>query len=620
MARIESAWLAGMLLVTTAMVAAAQAPEASQAVAAPIERQEAPYRISVTAREVVLDVVVTDAKGHSVTGLKASDFTVREDGFAQTVRGLSEHRAMTGEEVARLSGPEKLPPNLFTNSTLVGNTNAVNVILIDALDTPAVGQMYLRQQVIAFMKTVPPGHPFAIFQMDTEMHLVQGFTSDPAVLLHAVESKRYYPELQPLLSEYNRPLRQEVVQQGLAGMGRYLAAFPGRKNLIWFTAEVPHTVYGLTRNPFPDAIDFDIRTERAANAQSLSRIAVYPIDVCGLGGCPSAPYHPTGQDFGAGDYYGEGARYGGRLAPVYGHEELERVASATGGKAVWNDNGLKDVLQEIVATGSDYYTVAYAPTNPAWNAHSRHIELSVNRKGVELLYRHTYYGRKERKPQRNADLNVVQSTEYVAAAGTTKTLIPDATPHATPDAAAGAQAAPMSFVTKPDFDEAMELGAMPSGELLFDVSIAPATTVTKLNKGEPLPPNDFMRDDLQSKPYRLYRLRYTVDPNKVGFTGGSGGVRHGQLQYVAVVYDAEGAVVNSLVSSTQLAMDDAMFAEAMGGGKSIGTRQEIAVPEKGSYFLRVGVHDEVGDLVGSIEVPLDGVQRDVAGPGQTLAP
>jgi hypothetical protein len=52
----------------------------------------------------------------------------------------------------------------------------------------------------------------------------------------------------------------------------------------------------------------------------------------------------------------------------------------------------------------------------------------------------------------------------------------------------------------------------------------------------------------------------------------------------------------------------------------LGTNQTIAVPDKGNYFLRLGVHDQEGDKVGAMEVPIGEVQLGVAGAGQKLQP
>ena len=415
------------------------------AAAAQTDEPQATATLQVTAREVVMDIVALDAKGHSVRGLSASDFRIVEDGVPQKIRSVSEHRAMTAEEIAKVS-PVAMPPNTFTNFARPGNTNSVNVIVIDALDTPLPAQMYLRQQLIAFMKTVPPGNVFAIFQMDASgMHLVQGFTSDPAMLLKAVESKRDSVVMRPPM--VYRKERKDILNEGMREMGRYLAGFPGRKNLIWFAGEVPRAVFGLKANPFPDAVDYDMRSSQSANALSLSRIAMYAIDDRGL----EMRWHPLNQ------------------------MELERVANATGGKAFFNTNGLKEALTEIVETGSNYYTIAYAPMNPDWHAHHRDLEIAVpGRPDVKLLYRHRYYARKESKAQRVADQKKQVEVRP-----------------ANVEAESAEQAEEASG--KEDFATSMQLGQMPAGELLFSVSVAPSKSAVKLGKNEPSPPGSLLR-------------------------------------------------------------------------------------------------------------------------------
>src|SRR6201996_2334157 len=208
------------------------------AAAAQTNEPQAAATLQLTAREVVMDIVALDARGHSVQGLSASDFRIVEDGVPQKIRSVSEHRAMTAEEIAKVS-PVAMPPNTFTNFVKPGNTNSGNV--------------------------------FAIFQMEASgMHLVQGFTSDPAMLLKAVESKRDSVVMRPPM--VYRKERKEILNEGMREMGRYLAGFPGRKNLIWFAGEVPRAVFGLKANPFPDAVDYDIRASQAANALSSAEL------------------------------------------------------------------------------------------------------------------------------------------------------------------------------------------------------------------------------------------------------------------------------------------------------------------------------------------------------------
>jgi VWFA-related protein len=540
--------------------------------------------LTATARAVVLDVVVMDAKGHPIKGLKPSDLVVQEDGAPQKLDSFEEHDAATDANATGQQELPKLPPNTFTNFTPVPNRGSNTVILIDALDSPLSAQMYLREQVIDYMKNVQPGTSIAVFQLDTEMHLIQGFSSDPKVLLEAVESKRNMPTIPPLMGRnyvYQRS-RQEILINGLRMMGRYLEGFPGRKNLIWFTGSIPFAAYGDgIGDPFPDYdffSDFNNDLTQATDVLALSRVAVYPVDTRGLEANPA---------FSA-------ARRGPPplTAPpthFFFHADLDDAADATGGKAYYNTNGFKNVIGQIVDSGSNYYTIAYTPTNKNWNGQFRKIKVTLADGGGQLLYRHGYFAR----------------------AGATRRVTP-----ATSNRLTGAydpQSAQLHPGMKQGFDASMALGAIPPTELIFNANIAADTEIQKLQKNEPLPPNNYLHADFQRKPFRNYHILYAIDPHKISFTLTPQGMHDGRLEFVAVIYNDKGETVNSIISTVPLELNNAAYRKLMQMG--VGLRQTIAVPEKGNFFFRLGVHDTVGDRSGAMEVPVDNVQLGIAGIG-----
>ena len=78
-------------------------------------------------RLVVVDVVATDSKGQPVPDLKASDFTLLEDGKPQKISGFNfEHPG--GSSCAYSA--DKLPPSVVTNAPKF-QSNSLNVILFD---------------------------------------------------------------------------------------------------------------------------------------------------------------------------------------------------------------------------------------------------------------------------------------------------------------------------------------------------------------------------------------------------------------------------------------------------------------------------------------------------------
>lgn len=70
-------------------------------------------------------------------------------------------------------------------------------------------------------------------------------------------------------------------------------------------------------------------------------------------------------------------------------------------------------------------------------------------------------------------------------------------------------------------------------------------------------------------------------------------------------------MVNSLQKTVSLDVEPATYRKLLATGLPI--REEIAIPVKGNYFLRFGVHDEMGDQVGALEIPADQIRLGVAG-------
>jgi VWFA-related protein len=565
--------------------------------------------LTATTREVLLEVVVTDANGAPVTGFTAADFAVSEEGELQHLTHVEEHRPMGAAELAALKNGPALPPNTFSNFQPVANTNASTVILLDALDTPIQAQMQLREQLIDYMKKVPAGTPIAIFQVDTEMRLIQGFSADPEVLLAAAKSKRDEPSLrkpwQGNHAEYLR-FRRDILRDGFRLMGRYLAGFPGRKNLIWFTAQVPDD---FRNQPLESSFgksfrdDFSVLDDNPGDftdALTLSRVAVYPIDARGL-------ETPAQYDVSRSGSPGRGANRRFESMHAFQHMDLDGIAEQTGGKAYYNTNGLKDVIAEIVASGSHYYTLAYSTTNQKWEGQMRHIKLKLSRPGLRVQYRRGYYAI-DRSKQEQRLLAAMQRKK--AAAGNSPFSDEDVEPEE-PGAANEAASAPAGGAgaliphPKGGFEASMQLGAIPPTEVILTASLSIGDKVQKLEHDAPQPAGNFLVAEYRSKPFRTYTVQIRADARGLRLTKTADGVHHGKVEFVTVVFDQEGHQVNALASSAELNFSDANYRKVLAGGLPI--RQEIAVPVKGNFFLRIGVHDFGSDHIGAVEIPVDAV-------------
>jgi hypothetical protein len=171
----------------------------------------------------------------------------------------------------------------------------------------------------------------------------------------------------------------------------------------------------------------------------------------------------------------------------------------------------------------------------------------------------------------------------------------------------------MHHPAKGGFDASMALGAVPPTEIIFHASVAPDNQTAKLDKKAPLPPDNFLRPDFLGKPVRTYNLLLVADLHRIKLSRTSDGIRHGTVDFVSVVYGSSGEVVNSLLSTVSLDLNDGTYRKALLSGLPV--KQQIAIPVKGNYFLRVGVHDIAGDQVGALEIPVDQIKLGVAGAG-----
>jgi hypothetical protein len=70
---------------------------------------------------------------------------------------------------------------------------------------------------------------------------------------------------------------------------------------------------------------------------------------------------------------------------------MREVARLTGGHAYYNNNDMPAALQNIVDSGSNYYTLAYRPENNVWNGKFRKLTVKVTRTDAKVQCRPGYY-------------------------------------------------------------------------------------------------------------------------------------------------------------------------------------------------------------------------------------
>jgi len=155
---------AGVLIPASALAGQNQAPSSSAAApppAAPAFAQPSaqnpasaavPAFLHTNANLVLVDVVVTE-RDNPVHGLDRSRFHVFEDGREQVITSFDEHQPAAAPAPAAKPAAlqASLPPHTYTNVPDYPEATAVNVLLLDALNTPMVNQMDVRRQMIQFL-------------------------------------------------------------------------------------------------------------------------------------------------------------------------------------------------------------------------------------------------------------------------------------------------------------------------------------------------------------------------------------------------------------------------------------------------------------------------------------
>jgi VWFA-related protein len=553
-------------------------------------------------RLVLVDVVVTNNKGEPVPGLHKADFEISEDGTPQTISTFEEHHGAPATQVKLPT----MPPNVYTNFPLTQSADSVNVILLDALNTPSNDQSFVHSQMLKYLKTIPPNTRVAIFTLASRLRMLQGVTTDSSLLLAVLNNDKALPHPSPLLPStveedaYQRYIefkaengaappqdqslalaavdpinaakafqadlsalliesRITVTLQALQRLARYLSDVPGRKNVIWFSGSFPT---GILPNPdlvdpFGGMRDFQEEIRKTSDLLAASQVAIYPIAAEGL--ITDSASQVNNREIGErrGSLAMEDTIQQMNNDSVdrdSSHASMEEIAKDTGGKAFYNTNGLSDALTRVVNNGSRFYSLTYSPTNPRMDGKFRRIQVKLLNGKYTLAYRRGYYA---------DDL----STSLAAAEE----------PNSDP-------LLPLMGRNLPDYSQ-----------ILYKILIQPSN---------PQPAADAPRagthTDLKA-PFVRYGLDFAAAAEDLKLNRTPDGVLHGAIEVMLVVYDPEGKPVNMAVARSEIQIPEKDYPSVQKQGLQI--HREIDVPQGDSY-LRTGIYDLTSGSAGTLGVPL----------------
>jgi VWFA-related protein len=327
--------------------------------------------LHVYSRETIVDVTVTDAKGNPVQGLKQSDFTISEDGQPQPIRSFAEY----GFDLQPPPPiPPKLPPNVYTNFQATPATGPVNILLIDALHSSPADAVHSLRAAEQYVLAMPAGTQLAVFWLaDSGLHMLQGLTTDPALLLRAVRTNR----VDIGNNGDDRYTIDRITWTALNQLAAYVQPIKGRKNLLWMAPGTPFLLlrdggyswgFNTLLDPQGNGAADMARIHHIMDTYELftaEQIAVSPIDT-------------------------KGVYYLRTLQQKLERMEGEKIAEDTGGEAFYENNDLKTLIDHAVHDGSHYYTLSYIPPRQEEDGHYHTIKVETTRPGLHLVYRAGY--------------------------------------------------------------------------------------------------------------------------------------------------------------------------------------------------------------------------------------
>jgi VWFA-related protein len=341
--RLLTGVFVALLMLTAALPAVAQANPGSGG-------SQSGYTFRANSRVVLTDVTVVDKQGNPVHGLKASDFHVLDNNKPQEIASFEEHRK---DEIAP-SAPRVLPAGVYSNDYLVHPPKVLNILFLDLTNISIEDQMYLNYQLGKLFDALRPEDALAIYaRTGGASLLLQSFTSDRALLRAAV--RKVIPRFPPPNREYMDDF------QTLQQIEAYLGQIPGRKNVLWFSG-------GSTFYLQPDVSTLSMQSGWPVIYDELEahRIAIYPIDARGL-------------------------TIKGSEAMLAQHAIMSNVAEATGGRAVYDYNGLAPAAEQIIQDDGEYYTLTYSPRNFRYDNKWHKVRVTLPGTYYTLSYRHGYF-------------------------------------------------------------------------------------------------------------------------------------------------------------------------------------------------------------------------------------
>ena len=389
--------------------------------------------IHVATHLVQVGVIVRDNDG-PVKGLTKDDFVLLDRGKPQKIDVFSVESRQAAAPVSDATSQHipPLPSNTFTDRPryAADRPRSVTVVLLDNLNTlsstaqqPYEDTPYWSEQLalangkrhlLEFLETMSPRDRIALYGLSDSLHVLCDFTCDRDQLLESarkydatsktrredVEPGEFHLPNVPLefnlaidadslrFAGLNNQVRAQATMAALFSISSHVESIPGRKNLLWLTANLPFSGAAI------------------ASILSHANIVAYPVDARGL--LPRTPL--TSWD----DVLDFKAYYTGAKSPLpaqsdepIGTDTMQEMADDTGGHAFLNTNDLTGAIRKVVEDSVVTYTLGFYVDSGTLDGKFHKLRVQIKRSGIRLQYPKGYFALKDapaRQDERRAAL------------------------------------------------------------------------------------------------------------------------------------------------------------------------------------------------------------------------
>lgn len=384
-------------------ISIAQQPSTSPA--APIPHTAT---LTVNARLIVLDVVVTDKSGRPVTDLKQNDFQVLEDGKQQNIRSFEQPSVHTLPLVSTAQGAatvfDPAQPASFGQAP-------VTILVLDQLNTHFADSSFARRELRSYLGGQPTmlSQPTALFTVyDRTFKQLSVFTRDRDVLIRTLEATPPQNAWQLEVNgktEYGPLERLDQSLRALEQIAETTARVPGRKNVVWVGGGFPTIDPNLLKSKDSDEVKNTIR--HVTDVLLDTRVTLYAVDPSSSAAGMTEITDSTQQAFAL----ATGDASTGLSDTFDAAEDFDRLGRATGGRVVRSMNDVAAQIATAVDFGAQFYTLSYSPTS-ASQADSRYRKIKVVclRPGLTLTTRDGYFNARTARENSSASITYDLST------------------------------------------------------------------------------------------------------------------------------------------------------------------------------------------------------------------